>query len=97
MNICRYFSGAYDWLEMSIKRQGLDLLKDELNEICFNHKITLGPLESGEDDKTFNNSVTGCNGCGVGYGNLRILFEKDKFGYNAEGATSMLVRALSSA
>jgi hypothetical protein len=81
---------------MSIKRKGLDDLKDELNEICFNHKITLEPLEPGEDDKTFKMCATGYCGCGIGHGNLRILFEKNKFGDNAENATSGLGDALSS-
>jgi len=80
---------------MRIKRQGLEDLKDELNDICFNHKITLGPLEPGEDDKTFKMCAVGCCGCGVGHGNFRILFEKNMFGSNAESATLGLVDALS--
>jgi hypothetical protein len=68
-------------------------LKKELNEVCFNHKITLEPTE---DYIVFKmDTDTGC-GCHIRDGNLRILFQKDKFGCNTAAALMMINDALSS-
>jgi hypothetical protein len=64
----RYFEGTYTWLKMAIEHQGFDGLRDELNETCFHHMITLEPLEPDDEDKTF--TKTGAGGCRVGKGFL---------------------------
>jgi hypothetical protein len=68
-------------------------LKKELNEVCFNHKITLKPTE---DDIVFKMDTDTICGCHIRDGNLRILFQKDKFGWSTAAALIMINDALSS-
>ena len=88
----RYFEGTYTWLKIAIEYQGFDGLRDELNETCFHHMVTLEPLEPDDEDKTF--TKTGGGGCRVGKGFLSLLFEKKMFG-QAANLTAGLVEALS--
>lgn len=88
----RYFEGTYTWLKIAIEHRGFDGLRDELNEMCFHHMITLEPLEPDDEDKTL--TKTGAGGCRVGKGLLSLLFEKEMFGQSAN-LTTGLVEALS--
>jgi hypothetical protein len=92
--VYRYFEGTYDWLKMAIQYQGFDGLRDELNETCFHHMITLEPLEPDDEDKTFTKTAGGGGGCRVGKGFLSLLFEKKLFAQSSN-LTSGLVEALS--